>query len=240
MRPHDGETGVPITITFTASAFESTDGCPHEGTKWVIWDTNGTSVYATSVKQGATTTEFDPVNKTTLKMAAGVLKPSQTYYWSVTYRDNHSVTSNASTATTFVTSPDSSPPDTDPAPSSASSASGGGGGGGCLVATAAFGSPSAPEVIVLKQFRDKYLLRSAPGRWCVAVYYRYSPPVAHFIAGNRAARKITRSVVILLTRQIEHPVLSVTVLLLFIAAIRVTVGHIAKKRGHTKQVRRGA
>ncbi len=241
VRPRDGETGVPVNITLAASTFESTDGCSHAGTKWVLWDANGTTVYTTSIKQGATATDFDPANKTTLKMAPGVLQPGQTYSWSVTYRDNYSVTSNASTATTFVTSSDPSPSDPDPSASpSASSGSGGGGGGGCLVATAAFGSPSAPEVIVLREFRDKYLLRSAPGRWCVAVYYKYSPPAARFIAGNQTARTMTRSILILLTWQIEHPVLSVAVLLLFVAAIGTTVGHIVKKRGCTKQVHRGA
>lgn len=237
VRPRDGETAVPINITLGASAFASTDGCSHAGTKWVIWDTNGTIVYTTSIRQGATAVDFDPVNKTALKMAPGVLKPNQMYYWSVTYRDNHSVTSNASAATVFVTGSDPAPADPDPAAPSSASAGSGGGGGGCLVATAAFGSPSAPEVLVFKEFRDNYLLRSAPGRWCVAVYYKYSPPAAHFIAGNQAARKMTRSVLMFLAWQLEHPLLSVTVLLLFIATVAATVGRMVKKRGHTKQVR---
>ena len=52
---------------------------------------------------------------------------------------------------------------------------------GCFIATAAFGCYSAPQVQLLRDFRDRYLLTNAPGRAFVAWYYRVGPRGAHFI-----------------------------------------------------------
>jgi hypothetical protein len=52
---------------------------------------------------------------------------------------------------------------------------------GCFIATAAYGSYSAPEVLLLRRFRDAYLLTNAPGRKFVAWYYHYGPVAADFV-----------------------------------------------------------
>jgi len=68
-----------------------------------------------------------------------------------------------------------------------------GGAGGCLIATAAFGSPLAREVTVLRVFRDRILDSSAAGRVLAKAYYRASPPVARAIARSEALKAITRA-----------------------------------------------
>lgn len=60
--------------------------------------------------------------------------------------------------------------------------------GGCFVATAACGSPFAPEVIVLSAFRDDVLLQNRLGRASVRLYYGMSPPVAAVIARSGLLR----------------------------------------------------
>ena len=50
--------------------------------------------------------------------------------------------------------------------------------GGCYIATAVYGSYDAPEVIVLRQFRDNHLQRTALGRRFIATYYAMSPALA--------------------------------------------------------------
>jgi len=63
---------------------------------------------------------------------------------------------------------------------------------GCFIATAALGSSSATELIVLQQFRDRYLQSFRLGRWFVAAYYRVSPPIAVLINRHPTLRILVR------------------------------------------------
>jgi hypothetical protein len=71
--------------------------------------------------------------------------------------------------------------------------SGGGGGGGCFIATAAFGTPMAKEVVVLSRFRDNYLLANEQGKRFVQLYYAYSPSIADYIRSKESLKKIIRT-----------------------------------------------
>jgi hypothetical protein len=70
------------------------------------------------------------------------------------------------------------------------------GGGGCFIATAAYGTPAAKQIDVLRQFRDTVLLKSTAGSAFVYLYYRTSPPIANFIAGNEMLRTLVREFLI--------------------------------------------
>jgi uncharacterized repeat protein (TIGR02543 family) len=67
---------------------------------------------------------------------------------------------------------------------------------GCFIATAAYGTPAAEQINVLRDFRDTVLLKSTVGTVFVALYYRLSPPVADFMAGNEVVRTIVRELLV--------------------------------------------
>jgi uncharacterized repeat protein (TIGR02543 family) len=69
-------------------------------------------------------------------------------------------------------------------------------GGGCFIATAAYGSQTAEQIDVLREFRDAVLLKSTAGSQLVTLYYKLSPPVADFISGNSFLRTFVRELLV--------------------------------------------
>jgi hypothetical protein len=63
----------------------------------------------------------------------------------------------------------------------------------CFIATAAYGTPMAEEIGILREFRDEYLLTNPIGRALVDIYYRLSPPIAGFIIEHPSLKPIVRA-----------------------------------------------
>jgi len=63
----------------------------------------------------------------------------------------------------------------------------------CFIATAAYGTPMAEEIQILREFRDEYLLTSPVGQALVGLYYRVSPPIAEFITEHPSLKPIVRA-----------------------------------------------
>jgi len=68
--------------------------------------------------------------------------------------------------------------------------------GGCFIATAAYGTPTANQLDVLRAFRDDVLLKSTVGSLLVNLYYKVSPPIADFISEHNVVRTLVRELLV--------------------------------------------
>lgn len=59
---------------------------------------------------------------------------------------------------------------------------------GCFIATAAYGTDTAREIDILREFRDEVLLPNSLGAKFVSFYYEISPPIAGFISQHEILR----------------------------------------------------
>jgi cold shock CspA family protein len=64
----------------------------------------------------------------------------------------------------------------------------------CFIATAVYGDVNSPQVILLREFRDRRLCRTIVGRMFVACYYWLSPSLAAFLVRRAWAARATRMV----------------------------------------------
>lgn len=64
----------------------------------------------------------------------------------------------------------------------------------CFISTAAFGSDMADQVQLLREFRNEFLLTNSLGQTFVKIYYKFSPPIAHFIERSEILKAVTRGV----------------------------------------------
>lgn len=62
---------------------------------------------------------------------------------------------------------------------------------GCYIATATMGDFDDPVVVALREFRDNYLQYSTLGRIFIALYYRFSPPLARLIEDSTLLKRFS-------------------------------------------------
>jgi hypothetical protein len=72
---------------------------------------------------------------------------------------------------------------TSPGPSSGSS---------CYIATMAYGAYDHPQVIILRNFRDSILKKSALGRLFIKIYYKYAPCLVEILKDHRVINILIR------------------------------------------------
>lgn len=74
---------------------------------------------------------------------------------------------------------------------------------GCFVATACYGDYNAPEVLLLRQFRDTHLLRSPLTRPLVGLYYKIGPHLAACLHRHPRFKPSVRGVLTRLAQGLE-------------------------------------
>jgi len=168
----------------------------HAAQVTVAWDPNpepevaGYKIYY-GTSPGSYTASLDAGNATSILISG--LQDGATYFFSAVAYDASNNESGFSNEIIYAV----------PAGASAGGESSSGG-GACFIATAAFGSYRAPEVILLQKFRDRFLLTNKPGTLFVNFYYRVSPSIADFISHYDSLRRATRLALKPLIFSIQH------------------------------------
>lgn len=66
----------------------------------------------------------------------------------------------------------------------------------CFIATSIYGSLESEQVLILRQFRDSWLLPKYAGKKFVEFYYRCSPPIARMLDKSKFLKTIARIVIL--------------------------------------------
>lgn len=74
---------------------------------------------------------------------------------------------------------------------------------GCYIATMVYGSYDHPKVMILRQFRDNYLMKSILGRSFVKTYYFISPKAVKVLCKKKRINSIIRTIIDRIVEQIR-------------------------------------
>lgn len=77
--------------------------------------------------------------------------------------------------------------------------------GGCYVATAVYGSYEAPQVRVLRRWRDEALSTSSAGRWFIRFYYATSPGLVRLVGTREWFIAPSRFLLDALVKRLSNP-----------------------------------
>ena len=75
---------------------------------------------------------------------------------------------------------------------------------GCYIATAVYGDYNAPEVLLLRMFRDGVLKKSKLGRLFIKIYYAISPTLAHKLKNHPFVNSKIKIILDHIVRQISN------------------------------------
>lgn len=66
--------------------------------------------------------------------------------------------------------------------------------GGCYIATYVYGGYDSREVIIFRDFRDRFLMTNILGKALVFVYYKISPRIVKKFGASKAFHKVSKSI----------------------------------------------
>lgn len=75
---------------------------------------------------------------------------------------------------------------------------------GCYIATCVYGSYDCPEVMILREYRDKTLSKSSFGKFFIKIYYSISPTLVKHFGNHRLFKKIWKTIIDRIINRLKH------------------------------------